>query len=284
MTILANQHILIENTRIAYGVYGEGDPLILIHGTPSSSYIWRHVLPVCVEAGYQVYVYDLLGFGLSERPWDVRIDTSVTGQVPILRGLIQAWGLPSAHIVAHDIGGAAAKRFALENPEQVRTLTLIDIVSYDSWPSPRTIQQLQDGLDNLINKPDAEHRAHYAEWLLSAVANKEKLADSALPIYLEYISGPVGQGSLYQHQVSHYDPIHTMNVSEDLPKLGQLPVQILWGADDQWQVKSWATRLHEAILGAELYVIEDCGHFAMEDQPEIVAKRVLDFISRHNSS
>ena len=164
------------------------------------------------------------------------------GQVPILRGLMDAWGLSSAHVVAHDIGGAVAKRLALESPERFRSLTLIDIVSYDSWPSKRTIQQMQEGLDKLINKPDAEHRAHYTEWLLTTVVNKEKLAGSALPIYLEYISGPVGQGSLYQHQVGHYDPIHTMNVVDDLPRLGQLPVQLLWGADDEWQVKSWATR------------------------------------------
>jgi len=281
MTQLANQHILIDNTRIAYGVYGTGDPLVLIHGTPSSSYIWRNVLPACVEAGYQVHVYDLLGFGLSERPWDTTIDTSVTGQVPILRGLMDAWGLDQAHVVAHDIGGAVAKRYALEEPERFRSLTLIDIVSYDSWPSPRTIQQMQDGLEKLITKPNGDHRQHYTEWLLTAVHNKQQLADSALPIYLEYISGPIGQGSLYQHQVSHYDSVHTMNISDQLHKLGELPVQLLWGENDAWQVKSWATRLHEAIPGSQLHLIKNCGHFAMEDQPEKVTSLILDFLAKH---
>ena len=280
MKLLANQHVLINNTRIAYGIYGEGEPLILIHGTPSSSYIWRNVMPACVAAGYKVYVYDLLGFGLSERPWDTKLDTSVTGQVPILHGLMDVWGLEQAHVVAHDIGGAVAKRYALEAPERFRSLTLIDIVSFDSWPSPRTIQQMQDGLDKLINKPDADHRRHYTEWLLTAVSNEQKLIDSALPVYLEYISGPVGQGSLYQHQVGHYDSIHTMNVSDQLHRLGELPVQILWGENDAWQVKLWATRLHEAIPNSDLHLIKECGHFAMEDQPEAVTDLILSFLGR----
>ena len=56
MQHLVDQHILINGTRIAYGVHGEGEPVILIHGTPSSSYIWRNVMPMLVEAGYKVYV------------------------------------------------------------------------------------------------------------------------------------------------------------------------------------------------------------------------------------
>ncbi|MEH6739629.1 MAG: alpha/beta fold hydrolase, partial [Sulfitobacter sp.] len=66
-------HTLINNTRIAHGVHGAGEPVVLIHGTPSSSYIWRNVMPHLVTAGYQVHVFDLLGYGLSERPWDTNI-------------------------------------------------------------------------------------------------------------------------------------------------------------------------------------------------------------------
>ena len=56
MTHLVDQHTLINDTRIAHGVHGEGEPVVLIHGTPSSSYIWRNILPSLVEAGYKVNV------------------------------------------------------------------------------------------------------------------------------------------------------------------------------------------------------------------------------------
>ena len=65
MNHIVTGHTLINDTRIAYGVHGSGEPVVLIHGTPSSSYIWRNVMPHLVAAGYQVHVFDLLGYGLS---------------------------------------------------------------------------------------------------------------------------------------------------------------------------------------------------------------------------
>jgi pimeloyl-ACP methyl ester carboxylesterase len=282
MPHLVTDHALIRNSRIAHGTHGTGSPVVLIHGTPSSSYIWRNVVPGLPAAGYKVHVYDLLGFGLSERPWSPGTDTSVTGQVPVLRELLDHWNLDAAHIIAHDIGGAVAKRFALEDPDRVTSLTLIDIVSYDSWPSRRTREQMQAGLDALISAADADHRAHYRDWLLSTVENKDGLAGSALDTYLDFISNPVGQGSLYQHQVMHYDPKHTQEIAARLPDLSKGPVQLIWGANDAWQVVDWAHKLHAAIPGSELHVLENCGHFAMEDQPEAVTALLLDFLSRQS--
>ncbi|MDX1486537.1 MAG: alpha/beta fold hydrolase, partial [Alphaproteobacteria bacterium] len=153
MLSFANENVLLRGNRIACGTLGHGEPVILIHGTPSSSYIWRNIAPNLIEAGHSVHVFDLLGFGASERPFDQTVDTSVSGQVPILRDLMTHWRLESAHLVAHDIGGAIAQRFCLFHPARARTLTLIDTVSFDSWPSKRTKEQMKAGIDALIKKP-----------------------------------------------------------------------------------------------------------------------------------
>ena len=87
MSHLANAHVLIDGMRIAHGVHGDGEPVILVHGTPSSSFIWRNIVPVLTSAGFKVHVFDLLGYGLSERPWNPEVDTSVSGQVPVLEGV-----------------------------------------------------------------------------------------------------------------------------------------------------------------------------------------------------
>ena len=150
----------------------------------------------------------------------------------------------------------------------------------DSYPSKRTRQQMQDGLEALIKKPDADHRAHFRDWLLSAVHNKQAMIDGPLETYLDFISGPIGQGSLFQHQVRHYDPKHTMEIADRLSELGARPVQLIWGADDAWQVVDWAHKLNAAIPGSELHVLENCGHFAMEDQPEAISDLLVDFLAR----
>src|SRR5687768_15377508 len=93
---IATKHAIINGSRIAYGIHGPatGTPLILIHGTPSSSLIFRNLLPILTSQNFLCHVYDLLGFGVSERPFSPTIDTSMTAQVPILTKLMdQVWGL-----------------------------------------------------------------------------------------------------------------------------------------------------------------------------------------------
>lgn len=281
MNHIATDNILINGNRIAHGSHGAGEPVVLIHGTPSSSYIWRNIMPSLVNAGFKVHVFDLLGYGLSERPWNPKTDTSMTAQVPILEGLLDHWGLDSIHVVAHDIGGGVAQRFGIQSSERLRSLTMIDVVSYDSYPSKRTRQQMDAGLDALTKAPDAKHKAHFREWLLSTVHNKQKFSEGALDTYLDFISGPVGQASLIQHQVRHYDPKHTMELADRMHVLGKVPVKLIWGADDGWQVIDWAHKLNAAIPGSKLDILEDCGHFSLEDQPEKIANIIATFLQEN---
>lgn len=283
MAIMTPDSVLIDGRRIAVGRMGAGAPVVLIHGTPSFSWIWRNVAPHIAAAGYRVHLFDLLGFGHSERPRDPAVDTSVGVQAPILAALMDHWGLADAHIVAHDIGGAVAQRFGIFHRDRVRTLTLIDTVSFDSWPSPRTREQMRAGLDRLIKAPDAEHRAHFRDWLETAVSDVAGFRDEARDVYLDMIAGPVGQASFFQHQVAHYDPRYTLEIADRLGELGAKPVQIIWGEDDAWQVVDWADKLKAAIPNAELHIVPDAGHFAMEDRPAEIAQLLTGFIGRHGT-
>lgn len=283
MNHIVDRHAVIDGHRIAYGIHGTGEPVVLVHGTPSSSYIWRNVVPEIVAAGYRAHVFDLLGYGLSERPWDPDVDTSITGNVAVLDELLDLWELDTFHLVAHDIGGGIAQRFAVRSIERLRTLTLIDVVSFDSYPSPRTKQQMAEGLESLAKRPDDDHRAHFREWLLSTHSDPGNFDPQALEEYVNLISGPIGQPSLFQHQVAHYDPKHTLEISDRLHELGAVPVQLIWGADDTWQVIDWAHELHDAIPGSALHIIENCGHFSPEEHPDEVAAATLTFLRRHTS-
>ncbi|WP_144579116.1 alpha/beta fold hydrolase [Agrobacterium sp. DE0009] len=275
---LINQQVLVNSHRIAAGTHGNGEPVVLLHGTPSSSLIWRNVTPHLIKAGCKIHVFDLLGFGLSERPQAGNVDTSMSGQVPILEKMLEHWGLERFHLVAHDIGGGIAQRFGVFSPYRLKSLTMIDVVSFDSYPSRRTKQQMEKGLEALMKAPDAAHRAHFRDWLLSAVYDKHRFEEGPLETYLDYISGPIGQPSLFEHQVKHYDPVHTLEVADRLGELKDLPVQLIWGANDEWQVPEWGRKLRDAIPGSALTILENCGHFSPEDQPEKIAELVSQFI------
>lgn len=283
--MLVPDDLIVEGHRVAHGDHGasHGASVLLIHGTPSSSVIWREVVPHLTAVGHHVIVFDLLGYGVSERPADPRVDTSVSAQVDVVRAVLDAYGIKSAHVVAHDIGGGIAQRLGILHPDRMRSLVLIDSVSFDSWPSERTQQQMRAGLEALIAAPPDDHRAHVREWLLSAVVDDAALVDGALNHYLDIVSGPVGQASFYQHQVAHYDPRHTAELTDRVPELGRLPVQLIWGEHDNWQRIEWAHRLRDAIPGAALHVVPDAGHFVLEDAPDAVATELLRFLDAQTS-
>lgn len=273
---LLNGDCVIDGNRVAYGVHGSGQPVVLIHGTPSHSYIWRNVAPHLAESGFQVFVFDLLGFGASERP--VYADTSVDAQTGLVPKLMAAWGLDEVRIVAHDIGGAVGLRLAVSHPELVERLVLADTVSYDSWPSETWQEITRNHLQSYAAMPADQFEALLTRQLRMTVSDPDRMTGETLDAYLDAISGPMGRTSFFQHQARHYDSKYTEELTADLPKL-QIPVLILWGEDDQWQSTTYAERLHADIPGSQLNMIPKAGHFVMEDAPEAVTQHLLDFLA-----
>lgn len=141
---------------------------------------------------------------------------------------------------------------------------------------------MQNGLESMMRAKGEDHRAHFREWLLSAVKIPPKLVNSSLDTYVDYISGLIGQASVFEHQIQHYDPKHTMEIVDRLAELGKLPVRLIWGEDDAWQVIGWAHKLKQAIPGSELDILENCRHFAPEDQPEKLSELLVAFLQKQS--
>lgn len=272
-------HEIINGYRIACAIEGPGGdggvPIVLIHGTPSHSYIWRNATPRLVAAGHRVFRYDLLGFGASERP--LNADTSVGGQGPVLEALLDRWGLARAHVVAHDIGGAIGLHLAVARPERCLSLTVIDTVSYDSWPSATWRKIIREHLDTYAAMSEQALRDMLTRQLRMTVFNKAAMSGDVLEAYLAPHAGPLGRASFFHHQVRHYDSRYTEEITSALGDIA-LPTQIIWGAEDEWQPVAYAKRLAKDIPGASLTIIPKAGHFLMEDAPEAVAENVIRFV------
>ncbi|MGW5071487.1 alpha/beta fold hydrolase, partial [Streptomyces cyaneofuscatus] len=115
---------------VRWDVLGEGDPVVLLHGTPFSSRIWREIAPALAQ-DHQVYVFDLLGFGQSERREGQ--DLRLAAHTRVFTGLLDHWGLESPRVIAHDIGGAVALRALLLEGARYADLTLVDAVGCGDW-------------------------------------------------------------------------------------------------------------------------------------------------------
>lgn len=116
---------------------GDGEPVVLLHGVPVSSFLYREVLPELVQRGLRGVAFDFPGLGLAERP--ARFDYSWSGLAAWTGAAIDALGIERCHLVVHDIGGPIGFEWAIRNPERVLSLTalntLVDAASFHRpWP------------------------------------------------------------------------------------------------------------------------------------------------------
>jgi pimeloyl-ACP methyl ester carboxylesterase len=270
-----DRHVLVDGVRLAHRDRGEGDPVVFVHGTPSYSHEWRHVVPAVEAAGHRVITYDLLGYGASERPLDR--DTSVGAQTELLVGLLDALGIDRPSLITHDIGGAIGQRIAVLHPERVRRLMLIDSVSYDSWPSETWREIIRTRLESYAAMAAEEFEEMLGRQLAMTVADPSRMQGEELAAYLAPHRTALGRASFFEHQVRHYDSRYTDELTGRLGEIA-VPVRILWGEQDRWQPTSYAQRLAADVPHAELVVVPGTGHFLMEDDPERVTREVLQFL------
>jgi pimeloyl-ACP methyl ester carboxylesterase len=278
---VTDEAAVVDGVRLAYRDRGDGPAVVFVHGTPAHTVIWREVLPAVESAGYRVIAYDLLGYGASERP--VTRDTAVPAQGALLVRLLEHLDVGRVALVGHDIGGAIGQLLPVDTPERLAGLVLIDTVSYDSWPSASWRAIIEHHLDAYAALGQEEFEALLAGQLTMTVADPQRMTGDVLDAYLAPHRSRVGRMSFFEHQVRTYDSAPTRRTATALPSLA-VPTRIIWGEQDRWQPVSYAHRLANDILDAQLALIEGAGHFLMEDAPDRVATEVLDFLARGSSS
>lgn len=126
---MEHHQILTERLSMHYVEAGHGEPLILIHGWPQSSHCWHKVMPALAEK-YRVIAPDLRGFGASDKTC---LPLSRAQLAADIISLLDALDIKQAHIIGHDWGGMVAFKLALDFPDRVKKLCLIDC-STTHWP------------------------------------------------------------------------------------------------------------------------------------------------------
>jgi pimeloyl-ACP methyl ester carboxylesterase len=257
--------------RVAYEVLGDGAPVVLVHGTPSWSYLWRNVAHE-LAGQFTIYVCDLLGYGTSEKREGQ--DVSIGAQTRMLAELLELWELEQPCIAGHDFGAAIALRLMLLDGRRFRRVALCDAVAIAPWITPFS-RHVQRHLEAFQTVPEHIHRQMIATHLRTAIARD--ISDAELEPYLRPWLGPVGQAAYYR-QVAQFDERYTREIE---PRYGEIdtPTLVLWGEQDGWLAPEFGRRLAEAIPGARLVSIPNAGHFVPEDQPRGIGQVLAVFFS-----
>ncbi|AZD30671.1 alpha/beta fold hydrolase [Pseudomonas chlororaphis] len=272
---LLDQEYRFNGYGVRYAIHGEGPPLVFVHGTPFSSYVWHRIAPH-FSASHRVHYFDLLGYGQSEQAAGQDVSLGVQNQ--LLAELLEHWGLERPDVVAHDFGGATALRAHLLNGKDYRSLTLIDPVALSPWGSP-FVQHVRQHEQAFGGVPDYIQRAIVPAYLRGAI--QREIPDQELAPYVQPWLGASGQAAFYR-QIAQMDERYTSEVAGLYPSI-RCPTQILWGEDDQWIPIERGRQLHQLIPGSRFQAVPNAGHLLQEDAPEAIIAALLRFLPQAGS-
>ncbi|MFF2326720.1 MULTISPECIES: alpha/beta fold hydrolase [unclassified Streptomyces] len=246
------------------------DPVVLLHGTPFSSYVWRAVARSLARR-HQVFVWDMPGYGASEM--SVGQDVSLAAQGRVFTELLAHWGLEEPLVVAHDFGGAVSLRAHLLHGARYRALALVDPVALAPWGSPffRLVGEHSEVFERL---PPALHHALVREYVTSA--SSPGLHPAVLDRLVRPWLGDPGQAAFYR-QIAQADQLYTDEVQDRYGEIG-IPTLVCWGQDDTWIPVAKGRELAARIPGARLEPIAGAGHLVQEDAPAELTAALIAFL------
>lgn len=286
----ARRHVQVDGAMIFARVGGEGAPLVLLHGYPQSHAMWRHVAPALAER-FHVVVPDLRGYGDSSAP-DSQAGAGYTKRVMAedVISLMTALGFHKFRVVGHDRGGRVAYRLALDHPERVEKLAVLDIVpTAEMWRGMDAARAMKIYHWMFLAQP-----APMPETLIAAAP--QAYVDHTLASWTASASLDCFDEALPKYRVAFADPrrIHamcedyragaTLDRAADEADLAagrqiEPPLLALWGlsgipAAGESPLDVWRRWAHDArgegISG---------GHFLPEEAPEPTVRALTDFFA-----
>lgn len=262
------ERFTFQDNLIAWGRMGEGPPAVLLHGSPFSSSEWRRIAPLLAERR-QVYCFDMLGYGRSDKPDG---DVSRGIQSEIFAALFDHWELESPDVVGHDFGGSTALRGHLLNGLDYRSLVLIDPVAISPQGSP-LVQAARKHEEVFSSLPSYVHEAVLRAYVGATVANA--LREDEMALYLAPWLSAEGQKAFWR-QIAQMDDKYTQEIEWRYGEI-RCPVTILWGENDEFIPLADGRELARRIPNASFHVVRNAKHLVQEDAPEAVLSAVLGF-------
>jgi haloalkane dehalogenase len=259
---------------------GEGEPIVFVHGTPTWSFEYRHLIRE-LRASRRCIAFDHLGFGLSERP--ASFGYRPEDHALVFAEFVAALGLERFTLVVHDFGGPIALPFAEAHPERIARLVVLNSFM---WPleDPKFVQQARfagSWLGRLLYR--------YLNFSLRvllpfAYGDKRRLTPRVHAQYLapfrrrsarETVLWTLARSLLGSH--AHYAKLWSNRAH-----LAAIPSLVLWGMRDRAFPQEFLSRWRQALPHASVDQLADCGHWPHEEQPERVFESLTRFLDERS--
>lgn len=253
------KRVRVPGGEMAYLDEGAGVPVLLIHGTPSSSREWRHVIQALAPR-HRVLAPDHLGFGASERPSDWRT-YSLPWHTANLRAWIEALALPRFHLVVHDFGGPIALPLVLDAPQRLLSLTIVQSWLWDLG-APNMDNPLMRWL--YLSGNFSARMMVKMSW-----GKRTKLTGELHREFKEQFPDRASRAGTWGFARSVSNERQLMD--EQGARLGALkdvPVLLVWGKADKLVRPQHLERWKTVFPNAQVLELDDVGHFPQIEAPD----------------
>jgi pimeloyl-ACP methyl ester carboxylesterase len=262
----ASHWVRVSGGEVATDVFGEGPAVVLVHGTPAWSYVWREVAPSLARR-HTVHVWDLLGVGDSRL--DPGVAPSIARQARTLAELTEHWGLNTPAWLETSAEGSCCEPICSTRYVFAASRYWTP-PSLGPWNTPFT-EHMQRHEDAYRTMPP-----HVFGDIIAArlrTATHHQMSDAVLRAYLDPWAGAAGQ----QRWVDQVAAVSFEDTREVVARLDRItaPTLVLWGEHDQWLDPTTGDRLAAAIPGAHQTTVTGAGHFLPEDNPQDTADALL---------
>jgi len=273
-----NKWMPLDQGRMHYVDEGAGDPVLFVHGTPTWSFEWRHVVRALAPS-YRCIAPDHLGFGLSERPRGVPYTPEWHAQN--LAAFVERVNAGPMTMVVHDYGGPIALPLALKRPELVKRLVIIN-----SWMWSFTGDAEMESKGRVAGSELGRFLYRWANLSLrviapSAYADRKKLTPAIHRQYLDRFPDRWSRGAVLWPLArallgssAYYDSLW-----REHERLSNVPTMIVWGMKDSAFRPSQLERWRAGLPTARVVEVEDAGHWPHEERPDRVIDALQNFLN-----
>ena len=278
-----SHYVEVEGAKMHYVDEGEGEPILLLHGTPTSAYMWRNVIPHLSVLG-RVIAVDLIGFGKSDKP---DIAYRFTDHVRYLEGFIEKLRLKNLTLVMHDWGGALGFHYATRHPANIKGLAFFETLlaplpPLESWPEPyrglwQRFRTPEEGWDLIVNQN------YFIEQRLPAEV-KRRLSDEEMNHYREPFRNPASRKPLWRWPNElpiGGVPAEVAKIQEDyLKKLQQseLPKLVLYANPGSLMPESVIEWMKQNFKNLKAVYVGEGLHQLTEDLPMEISAALAEWI------
>ncbi len=266
----------INNHKLHFIDEGTGETLLFVHGTPSWSFDYRNIIKK-LKGKYRCVAIDHIGFGLSDKPENY--DYSTQNHSKTLSQFVEEKKLENITLVLHDFGGVIGLNFAIQNPNKIKRLIILNSWMWSSKTDPDFIR-----LSKILKSPLLPFLYRYLnfspKYLLPNSFGENKISKHLLTQYVRpFANKSQRNGALAFAKSLLLDQDWFEKLWENRQSISSKPTLFIWGMKDAMIKPHYLQKFQSGFVNSCALRLETCGHFPQEEQAEKVSQGILDFVT-----